>query len=100
MGSFVKGVDTTATCKSSCAAFGREAYTGAFAKTQTECEGIDKAKIDAEVSSLREEIKQFTGVKTIPASIQELEKRIIIQKIDHEEQEPTFDDYEEETQLM
>jgi hypothetical protein len=45
MGSFVKGVDTTATCKSSCAAFGREAYTGDFAKTQTECEGIDKAKM-------------------------------------------------------
>ena len=47
MGNFVKGVDTTATCKSSCKAFGREAYTGADALTEDECNAIDKSKIVA-----------------------------------------------------
>ena len=45
MGNFVRGIDTTATCKSSCEAFGRGAYTGTDAKIQTECEETDKAKV-------------------------------------------------------
>lgn len=37
---------------------------------------IDKARIDAEVSSLKEEIKEFAGMPIVLASQQELEKRI------------------------
>lgn len=37
---------------------------------------IDKAKIDAAVSALKEEMKEFSGIKIISASQQELEKRI------------------------
>jgi len=38
---------------------------------------IDKAKIDAEIFSLNEELKEFSGIKIVQAPIQELENRII-----------------------